>query len=78
MELNDDRLAVSLAAFSEPFTHCCRQAPRINMLARFERAFASRQRVVEFGRAGETPHAETVEPIEWHGSPLLVDNNLCA
>ena len=78
MELNGDRLAASLAAFCEPFTHCCSEALKINMLTRFERAFASRQRVVELGRAGETAHAETVEPIEWHGGPLLVENNLCA
>src|SRR5271156_1576412 len=68
------RLAVALPAFCEPLAHGLRQALRIYCEACFEPPVGGRQRVVKFRRASEIPHAETIQPIERRGAPLVANH----
>ena len=75
-DFNLDGLAVSLAALGEPGGERRGQALRFDTVAGLERPIAGGQRVVEFGRAGEIAHAETIQPIERAGTPLAPYNHL--
>lgn len=73
VDLDDNLLAIPLSALSEPFAHREGKARGIDMKACFKFPFAGRQSIVEFRGAGEIPHAEIVQPFQWHW--LAVDSS---
>jgi hypothetical protein len=75
---DDDGLPVSLASLRKPFAHRSSKARGIDTLTGLERAVTGRKRVVEFRRAGEISHTETIEPIERHRTALIVDSHFDA
>lgn len=73
--LHVDRLTLRFAAAGEPFAHRFRQSRGFDAQARFEPAFAGRQRVVEFGLTGEITHAKRIEPFQRAWPALSRDND---
>lgn len=67
-------LAISLAALGEPILEGLRKAFRLDTQPNFDSAVGEGQCVVKFGRAGEIPHGETIEPIE-RARPLFTVHN---
>jgi hypothetical protein len=69
-------MAVAFAALREPFAERNSKARGIDAETGFEPALACWQGLVEFTRAGEIPHAETVQPIERTRAPLAADDDI--
>ncbi len=69
------RLAITLSALGEPFGKSHSQPLRVNAQASLQCSFASGKGVVEFRRASEVAHAESIEPVKWTCPALARDNN---
>jgi hypothetical protein len=70
------RLPFTLAAPREPFAQRRGKPLQLDAEAGFEDAIRNRKRIVEFGRPGEVPHGELVEPSERAGAAFTVRHNV--